>query len=82
LHDSDHSYENMAFEFEQAFPKLKHGGLLMSDDTHLHAAWDDFCAKHGLRPTRIEHLGVTRKPSNSTTPPSPGCASRIPDPRG
>lgn len=61
LHDSDHSYEAMSFEFEQAFPKLESGGLLMSDDTHLHAAWDDFCAKHGLRPNRVGHLGVTRK---------------------
>jgi predicted O-methyltransferase YrrM len=61
LHDSDHSYQGMWFEFEQALPRLKHGGLLMSDDTHLHSAWDDFCAKHHLRPTRIGHLGVTRK---------------------
>jgi hypothetical protein len=61
LHDSDHSYENMVFEFEQAFPRLAPGGLLMSDDTHLHTAWDDFCAKHGLRPTRVGSLGVTRK---------------------
>ena len=64
LHDSDHSYEAMSFEFEQAFPRLEYGGLLMSDDTHLHSAWDDFCAKHGLRPTRVGHLGVTRKPRN------------------
>ena len=61
LHDSDHSYENMVFEFERAFPRLAPGGLLMSDDTHLHTAWDDFCAKHGLRPTRVGSLGVTRK---------------------
>lgn len=63
LHDSDHSYENMSFEFAQAFPKLASGGLLMSDDTHLHTAWDDFCARHGLRPTRVGVVGVTRKRS-------------------
>jgi predicted O-methyltransferase YrrM len=62
LHDSDHSYEAMLFEFEQAYPKLEPGGLLLSDDTHLHAAWDDFCAKHSLRPGRVGHLGVTHKP--------------------
>jgi methyltransferase family protein len=61
LHDSDHSYENMVFEFEQALPRLVPGGVLMSDDTHLHPAWDDFCAKHRLRPTCIGTLGVTRK---------------------
>lgn len=62
LHDSDHSYEAMLFEFEQAYPKLEPAGLILSDDTHLHTAWDDFCAKHGLRPGRVGHLGVTRKP--------------------
>src|SRR5205814_2730905 len=61
LHDSDHSYESMSFEFEQALPRLEDRGLLMSDDSHLHTAWDDFCARHDLRPTRVGHLGVTRK---------------------
>ena len=64
LHDGDHSYENMLLEFELALPKLAHGGMLMSDDIHLHSAWDDFCGKHGLRPGRAFHLGVTRKPWN------------------
>jgi len=63
LHDSDHSYEAMLFEYDQALPKLEPGGLLLSDDTHLHTAWDDFCAKHGLRPGRVGHLGVTRRPA-------------------
>ena len=61
FHDSDHSYENMSFEFEQAFPKVEHGGLILSDDSDLHPAWDDFCATHDLRPTRVVHMGVTRK---------------------
>ena len=74
LHDSDHSYEAMIFEFEQAFPRLEQGGLLLSDDTHLHTAWDDFCAKHGLRPTRVGHLGVTRKARNGRTSSSARCA--------
>jgi predicted O-methyltransferase YrrM len=60
LHDSDHSYEGMSFEFEQALPKIEPGGLLLSDDSHLHRAWDDFCARHALRPSRVENLGVTR----------------------
>jgi predicted O-methyltransferase YrrM len=67
LHDSDHSYEYMSFEFELAFPRLKAGGLFLSDDTHLHTAWDDFCTKQGLRPTRIAHLGVTRRPKARTS---------------
>jgi predicted O-methyltransferase YrrM len=79
LHDSDHSYENMAFEYEQAFPRLRPGGLIMSDDTHLHAAWDDFCAQHGLRPTRIENLGVMRKPWTAQTSSSGRPVARPPD---
>lgn len=67
LHDSDHSYENMLFEFEQAFPRVASGGLVLSDDTHLHTAWDDFCAKHDLLPARIDHLGVARKPCEPQT---------------
>ena len=61
LHDSDHSYEHMLFEFEQAYRNLAHGGLLLSDDAHLHAAWGDFCARRGIRPARVGHLGVARK---------------------
>jgi len=78
LHDSDHSYENMSFEFEQAYPKVAAGGLLMADDSHLHRAWDDFCARHSLRPTRVEHLGVTRTPAHarglSSAPHTPASA--------
>jgi predicted O-methyltransferase YrrM len=80
LHDSDHSYRNMTFEFEQAYPRLAPGGVMMSDDVHLHTAWDDFCAKHGLPPGRVGNLGVTRKPSavrTDTGPPRVPRRSRI-----
>lgn len=60
LHGSDHSYEHMMFEFELVRPRLAAGAVLMSDDTHLHTAWDDFCARHGFRPARVGHLGITR----------------------
>ena len=61
FHDGDHSLENMSFELEQAFPRLGAGGLLVCDDSTLHTAWDDFCAKHQLSPNRIVHMGVVRK---------------------
>lgn len=61
LHDSDHSYEHMMFEYGEAWPRLARNGLLLSDDTHLHGAWDDFCRKQGARPGKLGHLGVTRK---------------------
>lgn len=62
FHDSDHSYESMMLEFEAALPKVRSGGLILSDDTHYHRAWDDFCAKHALPPTRVVHMGLTKKP--------------------
>src|ERR1051325_784900 len=68
LHDSDHSYEAMSFEFELALPKVEPGGLMMSDDSHLHTAWDDFCARHALSPSRVENLGVTRARSLRRSP--------------
>jgi predicted O-methyltransferase YrrM len=82
LHDSDHSYENMSFEFEQVWPWIERGGLLLSDDAHLHSAWDDFCARHDLRPARVARLGITRKPGNSRTSPSGGSPSRMPGLQG
>ena len=77
LHDSDHSYETMLFELEHAFPKLADGGLLLSDDTQLHTAWDDFCAKHGLRLARVFHLGVTRKPFAGASLPATTCPASL-----
>jgi predicted O-methyltransferase YrrM len=68
FHDSDHSYDNMRFELEQALPRLSPGGLLVCDDSTLHGAWDDFCAKHHLHPNRIIHMGVTRKPGHQGMP--------------
>lgn len=62
LHDSDHSYAHMSFEFETALPWIARGGLMLSDDTHLHTAWDDFCFRHRLTPNRVGHLGITRTP--------------------
>ena len=36
-HDSLHTYEHMKFEFEQAFPLLRPGGILVADD----ALWNE-----------------------------------------
>ncbi len=43
MHDSDHSYENMMFEFTVAWPRIRSGGLLVSDDIHWNNAFFDFC---------------------------------------
>jgi transposase-like protein len=62
FHDSDHSKESMIFEFEAALPKVRAGGLILSDDTNYNDAWDEFCARHALVCNRVVHMGVTRKP--------------------
>jgi predicted O-methyltransferase YrrM len=46
IHDSDHSYANMWSEFEWAWPRLKPGGLLLSDNVNYNAAWDDLVKKY------------------------------------
>jgi len=50
-HDSEHSYENMTFEFEWAYAHLKEGGMLAADDVGWNRAFPDFLQKHGdMRP--------------------------------
>jgi predicted O-methyltransferase YrrM len=41
-HDSDHSYNNMMFEYKTIWPHLRSGGLLISDDIKWNKAFDDF----------------------------------------
>jgi hypothetical protein len=41
-HDSEHSYENMTFEYEWAYNHLKNGGILASDDVTWNKAFSDF----------------------------------------
>jgi predicted O-methyltransferase YrrM len=50
LHDSDHSYGNQMFEYEQAWPKIPGGGVLVSDDVDLSRAYVDFATRYGQRP--------------------------------
>jgi len=61
FHDSDHSYENMMWEFETAWPKVGvNGGLLISDDILANRSFDDFCQKAGLHKASVFNLGVAR----------------------
>ena len=49
IHDSDHSKENMQFEFKYAWSKMKVAGIL-ADDIETNSAFDEFCYKFNLRP--------------------------------
>jgi predicted O-methyltransferase YrrM len=45
MHDSEHSYECMSFEFASAWPKLRQGGVLVSDDVNSTAAFPELTAR-------------------------------------
>jgi predicted O-methyltransferase YrrM len=47
LHDSLHTYRNMTFEFKTAWPQLRKGGVLLSDDVAMNRAFQNF-----FRPNR------------------------------
>lgn len=61
LHDSDHSYENMMWEFETAMPALGAHGLLASDDVLANASFPDFCRREGLASESVFNLGMARR---------------------
>ena len=46
LHDSEHSYHNMIFEFEWAYSHLSPRGVIVSDDIDWNGAFSDFVGRH------------------------------------
>ena len=61
-HDSLHTYEHMKFEFEQAFPFLRSGGILIADDALWNEAFWDFARGQAVPNAQILHgVGVLRK---------------------
>jgi len=48
IHDSEHSYENMMFEYETAYESLNEGGLLISHDIEANTSFIDFCSVNNL----------------------------------
>jgi predicted O-methyltransferase YrrM len=66
FHDSDHSYENMTWEYRTAWPHLPPGGWLLSDDVHWNAAFPEFTRTSGGSAFRWfgarGHRGAIQKP--------------------
>jgi hypothetical protein len=62
IHDSDHSQFHMMWEFRTAYPFIRSGGYLWSDDVLSNTAWREFCAEAGLERTEFISQGVVRKP--------------------
>ena len=62
LHDSEHSYECMTFEYNQAYPRLCQGGLLLSDDVNWNDAFGDFARTHNVPSIMVTtNVGLIRK---------------------
>jgi len=46
LHDSDHSHENMTWEYLWALNHIRSNGWIVSHDTHTNNAWEEFSEKN------------------------------------
>ena len=66
IHDSMHTYKNMINEFHIAWPHIKNGGFLVSDDVSLNGAFLEFADKVGRMPIIVAkedegHFGLIKK---------------------
>jgi hypothetical protein len=65
LHDSLHTNGNMSFEFRTVWPKLRDGGVLLSDDVAMNRAFERFIALPGVGFAAVDgeaFFGVALKP--------------------
>jgi len=63
LHDSLHTLEHQLFEYKAAWPYIRKGGLLLSDDIHWNAAFHQFCKKVGKPYRHCLGIGICYKDS-------------------
>ena len=62
MHDSEHSYECMRFEFEAAWPALRDGGILVADDWDWNDAFTDLAEETNRTPVTLgKKLALLRK---------------------
>jgi len=53
MHDSEHSFECMWFEFNEAWTALRPGGVLVSDDVNVNQAFARFAGEQGREPVSL-----------------------------
>jgi predicted O-methyltransferase YrrM len=53
MHDSEHSFDCMWFEFNEAWPHLRAGGVLLSDDVNSTEAFRRFTRDQRKQPVRL-----------------------------
>ncbi len=62
IHDSLHTYDHMMFEFRTAWPYVREGGIMLSDDIDYNEAFSDFTAAREASPTLFNYrVGAVRK---------------------
>lgn len=61
FHDSLHTFEHMSYEYNTAWPALREGGILVSDDVGWNLAFHSFCRQHTRDYVSVGGLGATRK---------------------
>ena len=62
MHDSEHSYECMRFEFQTAWPALRDGGVLVADDWDWNDAFMELAQETNRTPVTLgEKLALLRK---------------------
>jgi predicted O-methyltransferase YrrM len=54
VHDSDHSYANMAWEIRNAWQAMSSGGVIVCDDVDMHTAFLDTAHELYARPRLVE----------------------------
>jgi len=64
IHDSLHTLEHQLFEYRAAWPYIREGGLLLSDDIHWNAAFHRFSKEVGRPYQRSMGVGVCAKAAN------------------
>ena len=65
LHDSEHTYGTMTFEYECAWPHIRPGGYLVSDDADWNTSLSDFAQRHNVNLRIIQGQGFIQKPTHS-----------------
>lgn len=66
LHDSDHSYETMMFEFALAWRNLKEDRFLLADNIDFSQAFFDFTEAKDLNRYRLGDMGMMIKVAEDT----------------
>jgi len=61
LHDSDHSYETMMFEFALAWTNLKENHFLLADNIDHSDAFLDFVRAKEVIPFRLGNMGLIKR---------------------